>query len=295
MYSNFLRIFGITITFITVNPVRAADVFYSFDMALSYLGSPPADGKYQRDKLFFSVKPEGVTPKKLTIFADIVDQSGATVAQISCGVGEVPTGMTIAYPGASCNFFGDGFQVKPGSVLKARMSAAFAQDANTDRPSLSTVIREAVKPFPSAEICAPPQGWPGKLPVGAKGVKVDVFQMAGAIGPDGTLDKTRICVVATAVGGTATGLLIRGGLFARLGKKDHFVGNYACAVRNAPDGLKPGEPFTCPVKDNNDVPATMIVPAGGRLHSVTGIEFSLNSPLFISESPIRYSIPNAGK
>ena len=252
----------------------AAEFPYSIDAALSYAGTPPADGKYLRANFLFAATPRGVNPKSLNLFADLSTGPGAPVLQtVSCGVGEFAAGWTNAYTGPSCNW-PDVITLAPGKTLYASLSTAFGPFVQADTASVFPVVTENIRAYPGKPpaVCAPPAQMPEKQ--GAKSsVTANVFQLPGAIKPDGELDLQKICVVGTPHGQAVAGLRLWGSISARKAGKDVFVGRYQCIFVNAPDTTPAGESLTCTPKGSNIAPTKMYAPVGSKLRVAITVSF----------------------
>jgi hypothetical protein len=245
----------------------AADFAYSVDAQVYYTAEPPSDGRYLRENFLVTAKPEGFTPKRLNIYVDFSTGPGEPIIQtVSCGVGEIQSGWTIGYRGVSCNW-PDAVTAPAGKKLYVSLSTAFAPFDSKDEPSTFPVVVEAVRKFPgnTPTVCQPP---PAATASPAKGdhVSLDVYRLPGAIAPDGTLDPEKICAVATPHAQGVAGLRLWGTLVARKGGRDVHVGSFICQVTVAPEVFPAGKAFSCPVKDNNNAPLKMIVPAGAKLY-----------------------------
>jgi hypothetical protein len=254
--------------------VLAAEFKYSIDATVYYLAAPPTDGRYLRKNFFVTATPKGFAPKHLNVYADLSTGPDEPVIEtVSCDFGEVQPGWTVGFGGGSCNW-PDVITVPPGRTLHVTLSNAFAPFTAQESPSTFPVVVEAVKKFPGN---APPAcGAPPSLkppPAKTDLVTVDVYMLPGAIGTDGTLDQLKICVVATPQGQDVTGLRLWGTLIARKGGQDVYVGSYICTVTNAPDVFPARKTFSCPVKDNNSVPDTMVVPGSSQLYVSSTITF----------------------
>ena len=252
----------------------AAEFPYSVDTVMTYTGTPPADGKYLRGSFQFAATAYGVNPKSLNLYADLSTGPGTPVLQtISCGVGEFAAGWTNAYPGVSCNW-PDVITLSPGNTLYASVSTAFAPLVASDIASVFPVVTETIQPYPGKPpaTCAPPVQKPDKPGV-KNSVTANVFQLPGAIKPDGEVNLHKICVTGTPHGQAVVGLRLWGSISARKAGKDVFVGRYMCVVNNAPDTTAAGQSVGCTPSGNNNTPTKMYAPVGSKLRVAITVTF----------------------
>ena len=274
---------------------HAAEFPFSVDAKLYYQGVLPTDGKYTAQNFFVTGTPSGFAPKALNIHVDLSTGSGTPVIkQVICGVGEPQPGWTATYRARSCDWFYD-IAVPPGKKLFASLSTSFDPVAYGSSPSTFPVITEPVIAFPgkTPEQCQPPTRSP-KYPSSSKSsVSVNVYQLPGALRPDGTLDQTKICIVATPHEQAVTGLRLWGTLHARDGHKDTYVGSYMCNITNAPDITPAEKTVVCAPKGNNNAPDVMYVPKGARLYVATTVTFGQTKSNSLKAVPVLSYGPTA--
>jgi len=254
----------------------AAEFSYSVDINVYYQGGPPADGKYLAQNFLVTAKSRGVAPKDFHAYIDFSTGPGTPVLkQAVCIMGELQPGWTSTYGGKSCTGWPDVITLPPGKTLYAASSTKSAPFKKEEPPSTFPVVLEAIKPFPdkNATVCAVPKTR-GDPPKG-KGVTLNVYQLQGAVGADGTIDQSKICVVATPNGSDAVGLQLWGSLVAKDRGKETHVGSYMCIIAYAPDKAVAGTPVPCSPKDNNDVPEKMWMPKQAKLSVASTVTFGL--------------------
>jgi hypothetical protein len=254
----------------------AAEFPYAVDATVFYQGAPPPDGNYLRQNFLITATTEDFAPKNLNIYADLSTGPGTPVVQqLSCNVGEIQPGWTAAYRGVSCNWSNE-VSIPPGQTLYASVSNAFSPFTAADLSSTFPVITEAIKPYPGKTppaACAPPPAKPD-APGLKSSVSVDVYQLPGAIAPDGSFDQSKICVVATPHGQDVAGLRLWGTLTARHGGEESFIGSYMCIIANAPDITAAGTAAFCSPRANNDAPTNMLATAkNAKLFVSTTVTF----------------------
>jgi hypothetical protein len=288
---------AIVTVFGSFDGARAAEFNYGIDATVYYQGEAPIDGKYKRENFLVTATPRGIAPKSLNVYAEFSTGPGTPLLeQVSCSVGEIQPEWTVTYRGVSCNWPVE-IAVPFGKQLYASMSYAFGPFAITSPSTTLPVIAEAVRRHPGN----PPATCEGitrdviTTSDAKSRVTVNVYQLSGAVSPDGTLDQTKICVVATPHGQDVTGLRLWGSLTARKNDKEQYVGSYLCIIANAPDTNAAEKTVVCSPSGNNNAPDIMVVPQGAQLHVATTATFGRARTASRPATPVqKYGPPSPG-
>lgn len=275
MTKAFRIAFTLTAGICALAEAHAAEFVHATDAAVLYQGEAPADGKFLREKFIFTATPRWFAPKKLNLYAELSSGPGTPVHQVvSCGVGEIQPGWTVAYGGASCNW-PEVIEFPKGKPLYAAVSTSFGPYEQSDPSSTFPVVTEAIRPYPGVapSTCAPPAQTRAHRAGKRRGVRVDVFQMPDAVSADGSFDQSKICIVGTPFGQDAVGLRMWGTITARLKGKTDWVGSFVCNIANPPDAVAAGKSVVCTPRGNNDVPAAMFADPRAKLFAAVTVTF----------------------